>query len=122
MAAPDDMLVGLALLLLAGGLAAIGLAGLMERLPRNRWIGLRVAGIREDDAAWRTAHRAAGPSLMAAAGPPLLMGVALIAAPPDTLPGSVAVPGSGRCRHRRPAGAGRARGKGCRLRGAGEPR
>ncbi len=85
MAAPDDMLVGVALMLLAGGLAAIGLAGLMERLPRNRWIGLRLARIREDDAAWRTAHRAAGPSLIAAAGPPLLLGVALIAAPPDTL-------------------------------------
>jgi uncharacterized membrane protein len=84
-AAPDDMLVGLALLLLAGALAAVGLAGLMERLPRNRWIGLRIVGIRDDDAAWRTAHRAAGPSLIAAAGPPLLLGVALMAAPRDTL-------------------------------------
>lgn len=78
-------LVALALLLLAVALAGIGLAGLTERLPRNRWIGLRIAGIRDDDDAWRIGHRAAGPALMAAAGPPLLLGVALLAAPPAAL-------------------------------------
>ena len=78
-------LVAIALLLLAVALAGIGLAGITERLPRNRWVGLRTAGIRDDDEAWRIGHRAAGPALMAAAGPPLLLGVALLAAPPDTL-------------------------------------
>ena len=38
-----------------------------------------------DDEAWRIGHRAAGPALMAAAGPPLLLGVALIVAPPAAL-------------------------------------
>ena len=78
-------LVALALLLLAVALAGIGLAGLTQRLPRNRWIGLRTTGIRDDDRAWRIGHRAAGPALIAAAGPPLLLGVALIVAPPAAL-------------------------------------
>jgi hypothetical protein len=81
----ETTLVAIALLLLAGVLAGIGLAGITERLPRNRWIGLRTAKIRHDDEAWRVGHRAAGAALIAAAGPPLLVGVALIAAPPDEL-------------------------------------
>jgi len=85
MSATEVTLVAAALLVLAVALAGIGLAGLTERLPRNRWVGLRTAGIRDDDEAWRVGHRAAGPALMAAAGPPLLLGVALIAAPPDQL-------------------------------------
>lgn len=85
MSAMEVTLVAVALLVLAVALAGIGLAGLTERLPRNRWVGLRTAGIRDDDEAWRVGHRAAGPALMAAAGPPLLLGVALIAAPPDRL-------------------------------------
>jgi hypothetical protein len=85
MSAVEVTLVAVALLVLAVALAGIGLAGLTERLPRNRWVGLRTAGIRDDDEAWRVGHRAAGPALVAAAGPPLLLGVALIAAPPDRL-------------------------------------
>jgi len=81
----ETTLVGLALLALAGALVAIGLAGMAERLPRNRWIGLRTAGLRDDDEAWRAGHRAAGGALIVAAGPPLLVGVALIATPPDAL-------------------------------------
>jgi hypothetical protein len=81
----DITLVAVALLLLAVALTGIGLAGITERLPRNRWVGLRTAGIRDDDEAWRIGHRAAGPALVAAAGPPLLLGVALVVAPPDTL-------------------------------------
>ena len=76
-------LLALALLVLAAGLAGIGLAGIAERLPRNRWIGLRVASMRVDDAAWRIGHRAAGPALVTAAGPPLLLGLAMLVAPPD---------------------------------------
>ncbi len=85
MTATEVTLVALALLALAVALAAIGLAGLSERLPRNRWLGLRTTGIRDDDEAWRVGHRAAGPALIAAAGPPLLLGVALITAPPSAL-------------------------------------
>lgn len=81
----ETTLVGSALLLLAVALALIGLAGVMEWLPRNRWIGLRTSGVRQDDESWRIGHRAAGAALIAAAGPPLLLGVALIAAPPEHL-------------------------------------
>ena len=74
--------LALALLVLAAALAGVGLAGLTERLPRNRWIGLRTASLRADDEAWRIGHRAAGATLVTAAGPPLLLGVAMLVAPP----------------------------------------
>ena len=81
----EMMLVGLALLALAVALTAVGLAGLAERLPRNRWIGLRTAEVHADDESWRAGHHAAGSALIAAAAPALLLGVALIAAPPEQL-------------------------------------
>lgn len=81
----ETTIVGVALLLLAVALAGVGLAGLRERLPRNRWIGLRIAGVRDDDERWRLSHRASGPALITAAGPPLLLGAALIVAPPEDL-------------------------------------
>ena len=79
----ETSLLALVLLALAAALAAVGLAGLTERLPRGRWLGLRTKRIREDDEAWRVGHRAAGRTLIAAAGPPLLLAVALLAVPPD---------------------------------------
>lgn len=78
----DTNVLALALLVLAMALAGVGLAGVTERLPRNRWIGLRVDVLRADDAAWRIGHRAGGAALIAAAGPPLLLAVALLASPP----------------------------------------
>jgi len=76
--------LALASLVTAVVLAAVGIAGVTERLPRNRWLGVRTDAIGEgDDDTWRIAHRAAGGALIAAAGPPLLLGVALLAAPPD---------------------------------------
>ena len=81
----ETTLVAVALLLLAVALAGVGVAGVLEKLPRNRWIGLRTAEVRADDESWRVGHRAAGTALIAAAGPPLLLGVALIAAPPENL-------------------------------------
>jgi len=75
-------LLALALLLFAGALAAVGIVGLGERLPQNRWIGLRVASLRTSQEAWRAGHRAAGASLVTAAGPALLLAVALVARPP----------------------------------------
>jgi hypothetical protein len=81
----ETTLVAVALLVLAAALAGIGLAGVTERLPRNRWIGLRTAGVRDDDEAWRIGHKAAGGPLTVAAGPPLLLGAALIVSPPDAL-------------------------------------
>jgi len=77
--------VAVALLVFAAALVIIGLAGLTERLPRNRWVGIRVASVQVDERAWRTGHRAASGAVMAAAGPPLLLAVALIARPPAAL-------------------------------------
>ena len=74
--------LALALLVLAAALAGVGLAGLTERLPRNRWIGLRIASLRADDEAWRIGHRASGATLITAAGPPVLLGLGLLVAPP----------------------------------------
>ncbi len=77
--------VAIALLVLTAALVVIGLAGLTERLPPNRWVGIRVASVQVDERAWRTGHRAASGAVMAAAGPPLLLAVALIARPPAAL-------------------------------------
>jgi hypothetical protein len=41
-----------------------------------------VASVQADDKAWRAGHRAASGAIVAAAGPPLLLAVALIAMPP----------------------------------------
>jgi uncharacterized membrane protein len=75
-------LLAMALLVLAVGLVFVGVAGLTERLPRNRWLGIRTQTVRRDDEAWRLGHRAAGAALITAAGPPLLLAVALLVAPP----------------------------------------
>jgi len=78
-------LIALALLLLALALAGVGVAGRTERLPRNRWIGLRTAAVRADEESWRIGHHAASGALIVAAGPPLLLAAALVAAPPEAL-------------------------------------
>ncbi len=63
-----------------GGLstAAVGAAGAVGRLPRNRWAGIRLPSTMASDAAWEASHRAAGP-MMAACGA-LAAGAALVAA------------------------------------------
>lgn len=59
-------------------MAAVGAAGAVGRLPRNRWAGIRLPFTMASDAAWKAAHRAAGP-MMAACGA-LAAGAALVAA------------------------------------------
>lgn len=82
---PEIVIVAAALFLLAAALVVVGLAGLTERLPRNRWVGIRSASVQVDEEAWRAGHRAASGAIMAAAGPPLLLAIALIAMPPARL-------------------------------------
>jgi hypothetical protein len=79
----ETAVLALALLVFAVALVAVGVAGLAERLPRNRWIGVRSPAVQRSDEAWRVGHRAGGAALVAAAGPPLLLAAALIARPPD---------------------------------------
>jgi len=74
--------LAIALLVLAVVLVSVGVAGLTERLPRNGWLGIRTKIVQRDDEAWRVGHRAAGAALITAAGPPLLLAVALLVAPP----------------------------------------
>jgi uncharacterized membrane protein len=52
----------LAILLVATGLiiAAVGLLGLLERLPPNRFFGVRTAATLRDDGTFRLANRVAG--------------------------------------------------------------
>jgi|GEM_PF-3032414 len=78
----ETTIFAIVLLVAAVVLAGVGIAAVTERLPRNRWLGLRAESMRDDDA-WRVGHRAAGGTLIAAAGPALLLAVALLAAPPD---------------------------------------
>lgn len=77
--------LAVALLLLAAVLVGVGLASLTARLPRNRWLGVRVAATVADEEGWRAGHRAAGGTLIASAGPPLLLAIALLVRPPAAL-------------------------------------
>jgi VIT1/CCC1 family predicted Fe2+/Mn2+ transporter len=56
-----------ALLLGLGGLAIVVAAwrGAIARLPRNRWVGIRVPSTMRSDEAWRAAHVAAAKPLLA---------------------------------------------------------
>lgn len=78
----EVQILALAMLVFAVVLVAVGVAGLTERLPRTRWIGIRVPAVQASDEAWRAGHRAAAGAIIAAAGPPLLLAIALIAEPP----------------------------------------
>lgn len=78
-------LLALAMFLLAVVLVIIGVAGLTERLSRRRWIGIRTAATQASDKAWRAGHRAAGGAIIAAAGPPLLLAVGLVARGPEAV-------------------------------------
>lgn len=78
----ETAILGIALLVLAGALAMAGLAGRAGRLPRNRWVGIRVPALQANDEAWQAGHRAAAGALLAAAGPPLLLALALFTMPP----------------------------------------
>lgn len=56
------MWIGLLFATLAGAaIATVGFLGATERLPRNRWAGIRIRSTMRNDEAWRRAHRAAGP-------------------------------------------------------------
>jgi uncharacterized membrane protein len=54
------------LVVLIGGVAltTVGVLSLFDRLPRNRFAGIRTRTTLASDAAWYRAHRAAGPILV----------------------------------------------------------
>ena len=59
--------VGLAFLVLGLGgvaIATVGLLGLLGRLPRNFWAGIRLPATMKSDETWRRAHQSGGPMLL----------------------------------------------------------
>ncbi|HEY0640554.1 MAG TPA: SdpI family protein [Pseudonocardiaceae bacterium] len=61
------------------GVAAVG--GLLGRLPRNRFVGVRTPATLASDEAFRVGNRVAGAPLLAAAGVAVLGGLVAPAAP-----------------------------------------
>lgn len=64
------------LLVLAVLLGALAVAGLLGRLPRNRWLGVRNAATLRDDDTFRVANQVAAPTQLAAAAALALGGLA----------------------------------------------
>lgn len=62
------LIVSVVLFTLAVAVAGVAVAGLTQRLPRNRWAGVRTAATLRDDEAFALANRVAGPTLLATAG------------------------------------------------------
>lgn len=63
-----------------GSLAALllGLMGLLGRLPRNHFAGVRTSATLAGDAAWREGHRVGSAPLIFAAVAALMMGLAIL--------------------------------------------
>lgn len=60
------LIVAVVLFVLALAVAAVGVAGLVGKLPRNRWAGIRTAEAMRDDDAFRLANKVAAPTMIAA--------------------------------------------------------
>jgi uncharacterized membrane protein len=77
------MLAVLAILLVAAGLviATVGLLGLLQRLPRNRFVGVRTSATLRDEEAFRLANRVAGLPTLVAGAVAVLAGLAGYLAP-----------------------------------------
>ncbi|NLG55619.1 MAG: SdpI family protein [Rhodococcus sp.] len=62
------LIVSIVLFTLAIVVAGVAVAGLTQRLPRNRWAGVRTPATLRDDETFALANRVAGPTLLATAG------------------------------------------------------
>jgi uncharacterized membrane protein len=69
-------------------LATTGVLGMIGRLPKNDWLGIRTHVVMSSDAAWFAGHRAGGPLLLAGGLVALAAGVTLMVARPDAATGS----------------------------------
>lgn len=54
--------IGVLLIIFAVFLLVIGALGWSQRLPGNKWVGLRIPEVRKSKEMWDTAHRIAGPA------------------------------------------------------------
>lgn len=61
--------------MLAALLAALATVGVLGKLPRNRWLGIRNEATLRDDDTFRVANQVAAPTQFAAAGALLLGGL-----------------------------------------------
>jgi uncharacterized membrane protein len=99
--AGDPMPLGVALtlaVLLLGTAALLGWVAVRAsagRLDRNRRVGIRTPRTLGSDEAWRTAHRVAGPWLLAGAVAIAVPGAALLARPTNALGTLLVLTGSG---------------------------
>ncbi|KAA0025011.1 SdpI family protein [Antrihabitans cavernicola] len=60
------LIVAVVLFVLAVVVAAVGVAGLIGRLPRNRWAGVRTPEAMRDDESFKLANKVAAPTMLAA--------------------------------------------------------
>lgn len=65
-AVPASTLIGAVLLAAGAALFTVGSLGWQRRLPRNRFAGIRTPATLRSEATFRTANRAAAPSILAA--------------------------------------------------------
>ena len=69
-------------------LAVTGGLGMIGRLPKNDWFGIRMHVVMSSDAAWLAGHRAGGPWLLAGGLVALAAGVTLLVVRPDAVTGA----------------------------------
>ncbi|MFD4369267.1 SdpI family protein [Rhodococcus sp. NPDC058521] len=69
------LIVSVVLLVLAVVLGGVAVAGLTERLPRNRWAGVRTPETLRDDETFALANKVAAPTMLAS-GALLIIGSA----------------------------------------------
>ena len=70
------LIASVVLFVLAVAVSGVAVAGLAERLPRNRWAGVRTPETMRDDQTFALANKVAGPTLLAAAGLLVIGGIA----------------------------------------------
>lgn len=97
------LIVSVVLFVLALAVGGVGVGGLIGRLPRNRFAGVRTPATMRDDETFALANRIAGPTMLAAAAlltiggiaALLLDGVLAVAAVVVALLGALLTAGSG---------------------------
>ncbi|UOT04158.1 SdpI family protein [Rhodococcus opacus] len=70
------LIASVVLFVLAVAVSGVAVAGLAERLPRNRWAGVRTPETMRDDQTFALANKVAGPTLLAAAALLVIGGIA----------------------------------------------
>lgn len=72
------IVVAVVLFVLAVAVGGVAVAGLIGKLPRNRWAGVRTEDSLRSDESFALANKVAGPTMLAAAGMLVIGGVAAL--------------------------------------------